>query len=147
MPERKTEMAYADELNAIRSFGAPATSWAAPIATNADSVAYCHPNSTWDASRKTNAREALRSPDSSSGTGLNSAASAATANTTTPTTVSAVGGVAMIVATDPAITGTDATMTSVRYRSSRGGYIWDVVGGDSGATGDPWSYRSGITGG
>ena len=46
MPERNTEMAYADELNANRSFGARATSCAAPIAMNADSVAYCHPNST-----------------------------------------------------------------------------------------------------
>src|SRR5690242_21374512 len=110
-------MVYADELKAIRSLGAPDTSCAVPIATSADSVAYCQPNSTCKASSKMKASDALRSPDSSSGTGLNSAASAATANTTTPTTVSAVGGVAMMVATDPAITGIDATMTSVRYRS------------------------------
>ena len=57
-------------------------------------AAYCHPKSTCIESRKTIASETEWPPFSSSGTGLNSAATAAARNTHAPAIVLALGGCA-----------------------------------------------------
>ena len=124
--EANAESPYVAVLKAPRSETPRSTTSTAAAAISAARTAYCQPKSTWADRRKTNASETRLWPCSSSGTGFASAARAAAEKATTPTITSAGGGAEAIRRIAPTATGTVTEITATTYRSSRGGYAWDV---------------------
>ena len=108
-------------MNDVRRAGARSEIPTTTMLIIAAGTAYCHPKSTCIESRNTMASETVWPPFSSSGTGLNSAATAATRTAHAPATVRALGGCATTEPQPRPPPGYEAAMITAAYRSSRGG--------------------------
>ena len=125
--DANVQITYTAQLKSVRRGGLRSMSCDASTATNATGTAYLHPNRIELARMKTKASDTLRSPFSSSGTGLASASAARPANSAIASPVSTLGGSsAIITAARPVIGNARLSAAPINIRSGTG-YGWSGV--------------------